>query len=148
MAADTSADIAALQAADQAFVKAFNSTNADAIAALYDRTRCCSRRMRQRRMDGRQSRGFLKNEMDGAKKGGVTFNLVGKPAGGVSGEMGWQSGAYNVTDKSGKVVESGNTFRFRRRRTASGSTFVIRGMPTPHRHRPPAPARAPAPPKK
>jgi hypothetical protein len=33
-------------------------------------------------MDGRQSRGFLKNEMDGAKKGGVTFNLVGKPAGG------------------------------------------------------------------
>jgi len=45
--------------------------------------------------------------MDGAAKGGITFNLGPKPAGGVSGNMGWQSGTYSVTDKSGKVLETG-----------------------------------------
>jgi hypothetical protein len=47
-------------------------------------------------------------EMDGAGIAGVSFALGPKPAGGVSGDMGWQSGSYTLKDKAGKVVETGN----------------------------------------
>ena len=42
-----------------------------------------------------------------SQKAGVTFSLGPKPAGGVSSDTGWQSGTYAVTDKTGKVVETG-----------------------------------------
>ena len=100
-------DIAALEAADQAWLKAFNSGNADAIANLYDENAVLLPPGAPAAKGRAAIRALLKNEMDGAAKAGVSFNLGPKPAGGVSGNMGWQSGSYTVTDKSGKVVEAG-----------------------------------------
>jgi hypothetical protein len=40
-------------------------------------------------------------------KGGIALSLGAKPAGGVSGDMGWQSGTYAVKDKAGKVLDTG-----------------------------------------
>lgn len=49
---------------------------------------------------------FVKNTAE-SQKVGVTFSLGPKPAGGVSGDTGWQSGTYAVKVKAGKVVETG-----------------------------------------
>ena len=105
--ADTAADIAALEAVDKGWEKAFASSNADAIAAYYDE-KAVLLPPNAPPVTGRAAiKDFLKKEMDGAAKGGVAFVLGPKPAGGVSGNMGWQSGTYAVKDKAGKVVETG-----------------------------------------
>ncbi len=107
MALAAGGDTAALQAVDQAWLKAFNSGDADGIAKLYDENALLMP-PGSPAVQGRAAiRAFLKNEMDGAAKGGVVFSLGPKPTGGVSGSMGWQSGTYTVTDKSGKVLEAG-----------------------------------------
>ncbi|HVA56113.1 MAG TPA: hypothetical protein VNI53_10030, partial [Gammaproteobacteria bacterium] len=42
-----------------------------------------------------------------SQKVGITFHLGLHPDGGVVGDWGWCSGTYNVTDQSGKVVDTG-----------------------------------------
>jgi uncharacterized protein (TIGR02246 family) len=100
-------DLEALAAADQAFVKAFNEGNATAIAALYDENAVLLPPNAPAQSGRKAIQDYLQKEMDGAKKGGVKFNLGANPVGGHSGKMGWQSGSYTVTDKAGKVVEAG-----------------------------------------
>ena len=101
------ADVAALEAADQAWVKAFNSGNADAAAALYDEKGALLP-PNVPAVNGRAAiRDFLAKEMAEAKKAGIAFTLGARPAGASSGDMGWQSGSYAVKDKSGKVLEAG-----------------------------------------
>lgn len=105
--AGASADVAALEAVDQAWLKAFNSGDADAIAALYDEKGVLLP-PNAPAVSGRAAiRGFLAKEMAEAKKAGVAFGLGPHPAGGATGDMGWQSGSYTVKDKSGKVLEAG-----------------------------------------
>jgi ketosteroid isomerase-like protein len=141
--ADTSADIAALEAVDQGWVKAFNSGNADAAAAYYD-AKGVLLPPNAKAVIGRAAiKGFLKKEMDGAAKAGVSFALGPKPAGGVSGDMGWQSGSYTLKDKAGKVVETGNYLSISMKK--GGTWLYVRdtwgadGAPAPA----PAPAAAP-----
>jgi ketosteroid isomerase-like protein len=106
-AAGASKDVAALEGVDQAWVKAFNAGNADAAAALYEENAVLLP-PNAPAMRGRKAiRDFLAAGMADASKAGMSFSLDAKPAGGVSGDMGWQSGAYAVKDKSGKVVEAG-----------------------------------------
>src|SRR5712692_9646751 len=64
-------DVAALEAADQAWLKAFNSGNADAIANLYDENAVLLPPGAPAVTGRAAIRAFLKNEMDGAAKGGV-----------------------------------------------------------------------------
>ncbi len=47
-AADTAKELAALQAADQNWAKAYNAGNADAVASLYDEEAVLFRRVRRR----------------------------------------------------------------------------------------------------
>lgn len=106
-AADSHADMAALEAVDQAWVKAFNSGNAEGAAALYDEKGVLLP-PNAPAVNGRAAiRDFLAREMAEAKKAGVVFALGARPAGGTSGDMGWQSGSYAVKDKAGKVLEAG-----------------------------------------
>ena len=106
-AAGAAGDLAALEAVDQAWLKAFNSGNAEAIAALYDEKGVLLP-PNAPAVSGRAAiRDFLAKEMAGAKKAGVAFALGPNPAGGATGDMGWQSGSYAVKDKSGKVLEAG-----------------------------------------
>ena len=148
MAAGPSADTAALEAVDQAWLKAFNAGNADAIAALYDENAVLLPPNKPAQNGRAAIKSFLKNEMDGAKKGGVTFNLGPKPAGGTSGDMGWQSGTYTVTDKSGKVVEAGKYLSVSMKKNGKWlyvrDTWNADGAPP----APAAPAAPAAPPKK
>ena len=106
-AADTAKDVAALQAVDQAWAKAYNAGNAEGVASLYDE-QAVLLPPGSPAVKGRAAiKAFFAKDTAESRKAGVTFILDAKPAGGVSGDMGWQSGDYVVKDKSGKVVDTG-----------------------------------------
>jgi ketosteroid isomerase-like protein len=144
LAADTKADMAALEAVDQAWLKAFNSGNADAIAALYDENAVLLPPNAPAAVGRAAIKAFLKAEMDGAAKAGVAFALGAKPAGGATGNMGWQSGSYTVKDKAGKVLEAGKYLSVSAKK--NGKWVYVRDTWNADAAPPPAPApAAPAP---
>jgi uncharacterized protein (TIGR02246 family) len=100
-------EMAALQAADQNWARAYNAGNADAVANLYDE-QAVLLPPGAPAVNGRAAiKSFFVKDTAESQKAGVAFTLGPKPAGGVSGDMGWQSGTYAVKDKAGKVVETG-----------------------------------------
>ena len=106
-AADSAKEMAALQAADQNWAKAYNAGNAAALAMLYDE-KAVLLPPGTAAVNGRAAiKAFFVKDTAESQKAGVVFILDPRPAGGVSGNMGWQSGAYAVKDKGGKVVETG-----------------------------------------
>jgi ketosteroid isomerase-like protein len=106
-AADSAKEVAALEAADKNWEKAFNAGNADALASLYD-DGAVLLPPGAPAVNGRTAiKAFFAKETAEAQKAGINFTLGPKPAGGISGNMGWQSGTYVVKDKSGKVLETG-----------------------------------------
>jgi uncharacterized protein (TIGR02246 family) len=106
-AADSAKDMAALQAADQDWAKAYNAGNADAVASLYDE-QAVLLPPGAPAVNGRAAiKAFFVKDTAESQKAGVAITLGPKPAGGVSGNTGWQSGTYVVKDKAGKVVETG-----------------------------------------
>jgi uncharacterized protein (TIGR02246 family) len=106
-AADATKEVAALQAVDKTWAKSYNAGNADAVANLYDENAVLLP-PGAAAVNGRAAiRTFFAKDTAESQKAGVSFILDAKPAGGVSGDMGWQSGTYAVKDKAGKVVETG-----------------------------------------
>ena len=106
-AADSAKEMAALRAADQDWVKSYNAGNADAVASLYDE-QAVLLPPGAPAVSGRAAiKAFFAKDTAESHKAGVAFSLGPKPAGGISGNMGWQSGTYTVKDKAGKVVETG-----------------------------------------
>ncbi|HZP88754.1 MAG TPA: SgcJ/EcaC family oxidoreductase [Burkholderiales bacterium] len=107
LAADSAKDLAALQAADQNWAKAYNAGNAEALANLYDE-HAVLLPPGAPSVNGRAAiKAFFVKDTAESQKAGVTLILNPKPAGGVAGAMGWQSGTYTAKDKAGKVVETG-----------------------------------------
>ncbi|TLY53608.1 MAG: SgcJ/EcaC family oxidoreductase [Gammaproteobacteria bacterium] len=107
LAADPAAEVKALQAVDHTWVKAYNAGDAPAAASLYDENAILMPPGAQSVRGRAAIRAFLASDMAASAKAGVTFHLGEKSDGGVTGAMGWVSGTYSVTDKSGKVVETG-----------------------------------------
>jgi uncharacterized protein (TIGR02246 family) len=106
-AQDSAKEMAALQAVDQAWASAYNAGNADAVAGLYDE-QAVLLPPGSAAVKGRAAiKAYFAKDTAESQKAGVTFVLDSKSAGGVSGDMGWQSGNYAVKDKAGKVVETG-----------------------------------------
>jgi ketosteroid isomerase-like protein len=106
-AADSAKEVDALQAVDQEWVRAYSAGNADALAGLYDE-QAVLLPPGASAVNGRAAiKAFFAKDTAESQKAGVTFSLGSKPAGGVSGDMGWQSGTYAVKDRTGKVVETG-----------------------------------------
>lgn len=141
--ADTAADIAALEAVDKGWEKAFATGNADAIAAYYDEQAVLLPPFAPAVTGRAAIKDYLKKEMDGAAKAGVAFVLGPKPAGGVSGNMGWQSGTYAVKDKSGKVLETGKYLSVSMKK--GGKWLYVRDTWNPDAKPAPAMVSAPAP---
>jgi hypothetical protein len=89
-------------------------------------------------------RGFFAKDIAASAKEGVTFSLGPKPAGGVSGDMGWASGTYVVKDKSGRAVDTGKYLSVSKKK--GGKWFYVRD--TWNSDGPQASADSAAPPKK
>ena len=106
-AADSAKEIAALRAADQAWAKAYNAGNADALASLYDE-RAVLLPPGTPGVSGRAAiKAFFVKDTAESQKAGVALTFGPQSEGGVSGDLGWQSGTYAAKDKAGKVVETG-----------------------------------------
>ncbi len=100
-------DVAAIHAADQAWLKAYNAGDANAVAGLYDENAILMPPGAPA-VHGRAAiHTFFVSDTAASKKAGVVFHLGPKPDGGANGDMGWSSGTYSVTDSKGKVVETG-----------------------------------------
>jgi uncharacterized protein (TIGR02246 family) len=107
MAADATKDLAALQAVDQRWLKAYTASDADTLASLYDEQAVLLPPGAPSASGRAAIRVFLGKDAAESAKAGVVLGMGAKPAGGVSGNMGWQSGTYTVKDKTGKIVDSG-----------------------------------------
>ena len=105
--ADSAAEVAALHAADQVWLKSYNGGDVDTVASLYDENGVLLPPGAPGENGRAAIRAFFAKDMAESAKGGFKFSLGSKPDGGVSGDMGWSSGTYEVKDKSGKVVDKG-----------------------------------------
>ena len=106
-AADAAADVAALHAVDQAWLKAYSAADGDALANLYAENAVLMPPGAPA-VHGRAAiRAFLAADSAASAKAGMVFHLGAGTDGGVNGNIGWVSGTYTVTDKSGKTVDAG-----------------------------------------
>lgn len=100
-------DLKALEAVDQAWLKAFNSADGEAMGRLYDEQAVLLPPGAPATQGRAAIKTLLAQQSAEMQKAGLVFSLGANPAGGVSGKMGWQSGSYAVRDKGGKVLETG-----------------------------------------
>jgi ketosteroid isomerase-like protein len=106
-AADAKADVAAIHAVDQAWLKAFKAADGEALGKLYDEDAVLMPPGAPAVTGRAAIRDFLLKEAQGASQAGMAFSFGDKHDGGASGNLGWSSGTYVVKDKDGKVVETG-----------------------------------------
>ncbi len=106
LAADSAKELAALQAVDQSWQQAVNAGNADTIASLYDEDGVLLPPGAPAAHGRAAIRAYFAKGAESAKAG-ISTSLDSKPAGGVSGDMGWQSGSFTVKDKTGKILATG-----------------------------------------
>ncbi len=143
-AAGPAADVAALHAVDQVWVKAYNAGDVDTVVGLYDEHAVLLPPGAPGANGRAAIRAFFAKDIAASAKDGVIFSLGAKPDGGVSDDMGWASGTYVVKDKSGRVVDTGKYLSVSRKK--GGKWLYVRD--TWNSDGPPASAEPAAPPKK
>jgi uncharacterized protein (TIGR02246 family) len=143
-AADSAADLAAIHAVDDVWLKSFNTRDADTMAAQYDEHAVLLPPDAPAVHGQAAIRAFFANMMPGATKDGLEFTLSSKPAGGARGDMGWSSGTYTLKDKTGHVIDTGKYLSVSRKK--DGKWLYIRD--TWNSDGPPASKESAVPPKK
>lgn len=106
-AADPAKEVAALHAVDQMWVRAYNAGDVDTVVKLYDEHAVLLPPGAPAANGRIAIRAFFAKDIAASAKDGLTFGLGPRPEGGVSGNMGWASGAYVVKDKLGRIVDAG-----------------------------------------
>lgn len=106
-AGDTAADEAALRADPVAWMDAYNAGDADGIANLYTEDALLLAPGAQAVTGRAAIRDFIASDIEASKGAGLTFNQGEVTGVGVSGDLGWLSGTFSVTDASGATVDSG-----------------------------------------
>jgi ketosteroid isomerase-like protein len=114
-AADAPSPVQAVHAADDAWAKAYNSGDLETVLGLYDEHGIIYPPGTAPVHGMAAIRAFFVKDNAEFLKGGMKFNLGTHPDGGVSGNMGWSSGTFTVTDKSGHVVDKGWYFSLSRK---------------------------------
>ena len=138
-AADSAAEVAAIHAADQVWLKGYNSGDVDTVASLYAEDAVLLPPGVSSAHGKTAIRAFFEQDMAASAKEGAKFSLSANPDGDVSGDMGWSSGTYTVKDKSGHVVDTGKYLSVSRKR--NGKWLYVRD--TWNSDGPPASAAAP-----
>jgi uncharacterized protein (TIGR02246 family) len=106
-AADTAADEAALKAATLTWLEAYNTGDVEKIVALYEEDAVLMPPHAPVAKGKAAIRAFLTGDTAGAKAAGVKL-VPGTSTAGVTGDTGWESGTYTVTNASGASVDSGS----------------------------------------
>jgi uncharacterized protein (TIGR02246 family) len=106
-AIDTTADEAALKAATLTWLEAYNAGDVEKIVALYAEDAVLMPPHAPVANGHAAIRAFLTADTAGAKAAGIKL-VPGTSTAGVSGNTGWESGTYTVTNASGATVDSGS----------------------------------------
>ena len=106
-AADPAAEVAALHAVDDLWVKALNGGDVDTMAAQYDEHAVLLPPGEPATHGRTAIRALFAKMMSEAAKEGFAYSLGANPAGGARGDLGWSSGTYVLKDKTGKVIDTG-----------------------------------------
>ena len=138
---NTAADEAALRADPLAWMEAYNAGNSDGIASLYTEDAILLPPGAPPVVGRAAIREFVVPEMQKAKDAGLTNKCDAVTGVGVSGDLGWLSGNYIVTDGSGATVDKGKFLSVYRR--DNGDWQLIRD--TWNSDMPAAPVAPPAP---
>ena len=99
--------VAAVHAADDAWVKAYNGGKVDDVVALYDANATIYAPGMTPVQGAAAIREFFTKDNADFMKTGLSFELAANPDGGISGNMAWSSGMWTVKDKTGQVMDSG-----------------------------------------
>jgi uncharacterized protein (TIGR02246 family) len=103
---DTAADVAAIHAATNAWVAAYNAGDADKIAALYADDAIMMPPDAPAATGHEAMKAYLLADMAASKAAGVSFALD-TDASGVSGDLAWHSGTFHVAGANGASVATG-----------------------------------------
>jgi ketosteroid isomerase-like protein len=143
--ADPKSDLAAVHAADQAWLKAYNGGDLATIVALYDAQAVLYPPGSPPIQGSAAIKAYFSKDILDSAKAGVVFVLDPKPDGGVAGDLGWASGTYAVRTKAGKIVDRGWYFSVSEKK--AGKWVYLRDAFNSSAPPPPAPAPAPSPAK-
>jgi uncharacterized protein (TIGR02246 family) len=139
MAAD---DAGAIRAGTDAWIKAYNAGNADAIVAMYAEDAVIMPPGAAPARGRAAIKQFLVKDIADSKAAGITLVLTKENDVGVKGDVAWHAGTYTVANKAGATVDSGGYMEVWRK--AGGKWHIVRDIwnsSTP----PPTAAPAPAP---
>jgi len=106
-ASDIAAEETSLKATTTTWLNAYNAGDADTIASLYTEDAILMPQHAPVANGKAAIREFIAKDSAAAKTAGVKL-VPGNSTAGVTGDTGWESGAYTVADGSGKTVESGS----------------------------------------
>jgi ketosteroid isomerase-like protein len=114
-AANAPSTVAAVHAADDSWVKAYNAGNLDAVVSLYDDAAVIYPPGTAPARGSSAIRAYFAKDNAEFLRAGLIFSLDAKADGGVTGDTGWSSGTYKVKDKAGRLVDAGWYFSVSRK---------------------------------
>ena len=106
-AEDTSADEATIRASAPAFADAYNAGDVDKLVAMYWDDAVLLPPGTSGKSGTAAIREFFVADTAGSRAAGIKFNIPEAGAVDVSGDLGYESGTYTVTDASGATVDTG-----------------------------------------
>jgi len=141
-AADSKPPLAAIHAADQAWLKAYNGGDLATLLSLYDSQAILYPPGSPALQGTAAIKAYFSKDMVDSARAGAVFSLDPKPDGGASGDIGWASGTYTVKTKAGKVLDRG--WYFSVSQLKAGKWVYLRDAFNSNTPPAPAPAAAPA----
>ncbi len=135
-------DAATIRANTEAWFKAFNAGNADAVAASYADDAVVMAPGSPPASGAAAIKQLIAKEIAGAKSGGVSLAQGKINDVAVKGDMAWHAGTYSVV-KDGKTVDTGSYMEVLRKK--GGKWLIVRDIWNSSTPPPAAPPPAPAP---
>lgn len=117
-------EVAALHAADDAWLVAYSAGQVESVVALYDENAEVFPPGVPPLRGRAAIQAFFAKDTVGFAKSGLEMSFGKTPAGGSSGDLGWSSGTWTLKDKTGQVVDSGWYFSVSRQ--VDGKWLYIR----------------------
>ena len=114
-AVDTSADEAKLRADAPVWFDHYNRGDADGVANLYAEDAVLMAPGAPAAVGKAAIRSFIAGDIPNTKAAGLTLNGADITGVGVSGDLGWLTGTFTVTDSAGTTVDSGKYLSLFRR---------------------------------
>jgi ketosteroid isomerase-like protein len=120
------ADEASIRAINPIWFKSYNTGDVNSIVALYAEDAVLNPPGAPPARGQAAIRDYLTKDAAGSNAAGVTLNGTPTPDAGVSGDLGWESGTFTVTDKSGATVDRGKYLSVYARK--NGKWYIVRDI--------------------